>query len=361
MQEGCRQWLPLEALQASNANATVSTSTRAGAPKSCVMPHPVTQPRPPVATRTRRRRAPPVSTAGVGPARVLSCSALGKTSASGSSIAAAAVATPDVITHLHKHLPAPGSAHSQDAERLTTRLESRVASSSISASAAVEADLLAVQAHLMGANAQLVTAQAKKSLTTECVLFSRTPQRVVLPLPPARPPARPSAPPCDLRRRPSARLKAPLPAYRAAPRDVSPLAFLLLHSPKPPLYCLVHSIFPSLRSFPSLSVRARMRIAPCEPPSRDAPRASSVRALFVIPPPRRAHCTAAYLNSAVPAPLASRPSPLAPSPHSRPRRSLRPADAPVRSLILPITTQCTHPKISPAANAMSSLIPHTSN
>ncbi|KAJ7444176.1 hypothetical protein FB451DRAFT_1568461 [Mycena latifolia] len=50
----------------------------------------------------------------------------------------------------------------QDAERLTTLLESKVvSSSSTSASAAVEADLLSAQAQLAGANAQLVTAQAQ--------------------------------------------------------------------------------------------------------------------------------------------------------------------------------------------------------
>ncbi|KAJ7444215.1 hypothetical protein FB451DRAFT_1413328 [Mycena latifolia] len=91
------------------------------------MPHPLTQPRPPVAKRTTRGRAPPVSTTGVGPARVLYSSALGKTTTSGSSIAAAAVAAPDVITHLHKRLTAFDSARSQDAEWLTTRLESEAA------------------------------------------------------------------------------------------------------------------------------------------------------------------------------------------------------------------------------------------
>ncbi|KAJ7483657.1 hypothetical protein FB451DRAFT_1170245 [Mycena latifolia] len=162
-QEGHRQRLPLKALQASNATAIASTSTRADAPKSSVVPHPLTRPRPPVATCTTRGRAPPVSTAGVGPARVLSCSALGKTSASGSSIAAAAVATPEVITHLRKHLPAPGSAHSQDAERLATLLESKVASpSSISASAAVEADRLAAQVQLASATAQLLNRRSRR-------------------------------------------------------------------------------------------------------------------------------------------------------------------------------------------------------
>ncbi|KAJ7444206.1 hypothetical protein FB451DRAFT_1413320 [Mycena latifolia] len=102
-----------------------------------------------------------------------------------------------------------------------------------------QVDLLSAQAQLVGANAQLMTAQAQPAaLQAEFATALRArrvpPQRMVSPLPPARPkPVQPSALPCDWRRRPSARLKAPrLPVYRAAPRDISPLVFLLLHMPK---------------------------------------------------------------------------------------------------------------------------------
>ncbi|KAJ7435617.1 hypothetical protein FB451DRAFT_1379311 [Mycena latifolia] len=338
MQEGCRQWLPLEALQASNANPTASASSSTGAPKSSVMPHPVTQPRPPVATRTRRRRAPPVSTAGVGPARVLSCSALGKTSASGSSIAAAAVATPDVITHLHKHLPAPGSAHSQDTERLTALQSKVTSSSSISVLAAAEADLLSAQAQLVGANARLMTAQAlhaefdtalyarrasskkgrARRWSARVCLFSSSlflySARVVSPSPPARPkPVRPSAPPCDLHRRPSARLKCPCTTPR---RGTSPHSHSYFYTrPRPLLYCLVHSIHPRRRSIPSLSLSVRARIRDCAVRTYRLerwPAALVGVSTLRQSPPRRVHCTTAHLRapSSVPAPLASRPSPL---------------------------------------------------
>ncbi|KAJ7444203.1 hypothetical protein FB451DRAFT_1568475 [Mycena latifolia] len=130
-------------VQASNAITTVSTSSSTGAPNSAVMSSSLTRPRQPIATRTTHGRVPPVSTAGVGPARVLSSSALGKTSASGSSI----VAAPDVITPLPKRLTTLDSARSQEPERLTTLLASKVVSSlSTSASAAIAPDHLSAQA-----------------------------------------------------------------------------------------------------------------------------------------------------------------------------------------------------------------------
>ncbi|KAJ7435642.1 hypothetical protein FB451DRAFT_1571420 [Mycena latifolia] len=281
MQEGCRQWLPLEALQASNANPTASASSSTGAPKSSVMPHSLTQPRPPVATRTRRRRAPPVSTAGVGPARVLSCSALGKTSASGSATAAAAVATPDVITHPHKHLPAPGSAHSQDAERLTALLQSKVASSSISASAAVEADLLVAQRQLAGATAQLVNAQAKKVELDDRVRFLFS---LSAPLPPARPPVRSPVrlAPASFRA-PHGASFARTPRCTAGhlPTRPSPLAFLLLQTPT--AYGVLRTT-PNTSPAPGLSLPARLclRVRSEIAPWRVHTNAGRA-ALFVIP------------------------------------------------------------------------------
>ncbi|KAJ7483683.1 hypothetical protein FB451DRAFT_1440098 [Mycena latifolia] len=213
-------------LQASNANAIASTSTRADAPKSAVMLHPLTRHGPPIATHTTRGRAPPVSTAGVGPARVLSCSALGKTSASGSSIAAAAVATPHHVSAQAPPRPWICAQPGCRAAHHASRVQSRV-----------------VVEHLRvgrdrggppfraGANAQLVPAQVQRAAlqaeldTTlrarRAPSKKRRTRRCMSALPPAHPkPVRPFALPCDWRRRPSARLTAPrLPVYHTALRS----------------------------------------------------------------------------------------------------------------------------------------------
>ncbi|KAJ7688187.1 P-loop containing nucleoside triphosphate hydrolase protein [Mycena rosella] len=173
-------------LQASRSaiNATASTSTAStsnGPAKSAVMPRPLTRPRPPVAARPTARgaSAPPVSTvrkpsAGLGASRVPASSALTKRTASGAGVPAS-VAAPDVITHLHKRLTTLESARTQDAERLTTLLESTAASASASASSApstgaaeVQAELIIAQLQLAGATGQLNAAHAQVSaLQTE--------------------------------------------------------------------------------------------------------------------------------------------------------------------------------------------------
>ncbi|KAJ6552820.1 P-loop containing nucleoside triphosphate hydrolase protein [Mycena capillaripes] len=163
---------PLQASRnAINGNATASTSTAAsnGPPKSAVMPRPLTRPRPPAAARPTARgaSAPPVSTvrkpsAGMGvglPSRVPSSSALGKRTTSGSG-APATAAAPDVITNLHKRLTTLESARTQDTERLATLLEHK-ASSTVSVSADIHAELLAAQAQLASTTAQLTAATAQ--------------------------------------------------------------------------------------------------------------------------------------------------------------------------------------------------------
>ncbi|KAJ7022667.1 kinesin-domain-containing protein [Mycena alexandri] len=137
------------------------------------MPRPLTRPRPPIAARPTARgaSAPPVSTLRKpSSSRVPSATALGKRTASGSGASATAgsAAAPDVITHLHKRLTTLESARTQDAERLTTLLESKVAEAASASSTATahvdvntQAELFAVQAQLAGTTTQLsnITAQ----------------------------------------------------------------------------------------------------------------------------------------------------------------------------------------------------------
>ncbi|KAJ7088855.1 kinesin-domain-containing protein [Mycena belliarum] len=152
-----------------NSTNTIASTSKNALAKSAVMPRPLTRPRPPVAARPTARgaSAPPVSTirkpsTGIGASRVPSSSAIGKRTASGSTSTAASstVAAPDVITHLHKRLTTLESARTQDAERLTTLLESKVSSSS-SASAEAQSDLLAAQMQLASTTAQLNAASTQ--------------------------------------------------------------------------------------------------------------------------------------------------------------------------------------------------------
>ncbi|KAJ6579097.1 kinesin-domain-containing protein [Mycena vulgaris] len=129
------------------------------------MPRPLTRPRPPVAARPTARgaSAPPVSTVrkpsaglGTGLASRVPSSALGKRTASGSG--STTIAAPDAITNLNKRLVTLESARTQDAERLTTLLESKALST---ASADTHSELLAAQAQLASTTAQLSTANAQ--------------------------------------------------------------------------------------------------------------------------------------------------------------------------------------------------------
>ncbi|KAJ7173273.1 kinesin-domain-containing protein [Mycena filopes] len=132
------------------------------------MPRPLTRPRPPVAARPTARgaSAPPVSTLRKpSSSRVPSAAAQGKRTASGSGApATASAAAPDVITHLHKRLTTLESARTQDAERLTTLLESKAAESTAAAATVdinTQAELFAAQAQLAGTNTQLNNANAQ--------------------------------------------------------------------------------------------------------------------------------------------------------------------------------------------------------
>ncbi|KAJ7444192.1 hypothetical protein FB451DRAFT_77106 [Mycena latifolia] len=143
--------------------------------------------------------------------------------------------------------------------------------------------------------------ERRESSTMECVLFSQTPHpcRRLVPSPSARPLPRVTG--AGVLTRLSGRIVYPCitPRHRTSPRS---------HS-----YSYIPAVLPSappvlVRSFPSLSIRTRMRDrAVCT--TYRLERSSSVHALFIIPPPRHAHCTAAHLrtpSSAVPPPFPAR-------------------------------------------------------
>ncbi|KAJ7457129.1 Chs5p-Arf1p-binding proteins-domain-containing protein [Mycena galericulata] len=107
-------------LQSSTNGTNASASTSNAGPKStaAVMPRPLTRPRPPAAarpTRTRRERA----------ASLHCAQALCRSPLPGPLHSAA----PDVLMHLHKRLTTLESARTQDAECLSTLLESQATSS----------------------------------------------------------------------------------------------------------------------------------------------------------------------------------------------------------------------------------------
>ncbi|KAJ7435626.1 hypothetical protein FB451DRAFT_1194461 [Mycena latifolia] len=203
-------------VQASNPNATASTSTSTGAPNS-VMPCPLTCPRPPAAT-------------------------------------------PDVIARLHQRLTALESARSQDAERITTLLESKGASSSPSLAASA-ADLLSAQAQpSLTPRSVRVGRRARRGELDDgvCSLLPHSAARgVTLAARPsqARPPVR------SPMRLGSASFRASHGASFArvppAPRDISPLASLLLHTPKA---STVLSAAPNTSHSPVFPFQFRLRL-----------------------------------------------------------------------------------------------------
>ncbi|KAJ7643404.1 P-loop containing nucleoside triphosphate hydrolase protein [Mycena polygramma] len=125
--------------------------------------------------------------------RVPASSALGKRTASGSTVASAAA--PDVITNLHKRLATLESARSQDTERLATLLESQAAATTSSSTAAADAhidahaaaaaaaadahaELLATQAQLASTATQLSNASAQLSILQSELLAAKTALRL---------------------------------------------------------------------------------------------------------------------------------------------------------------------------------------
>ncbi|KAJ7444198.1 hypothetical protein FB451DRAFT_1434709, partial [Mycena latifolia] len=320
-QEGYRQWLPLEAPESLQCQCTASTSTSTGAPTSAVMLRPLTRHRPPVAA-------------------------------------------PAVITDPPQapHYPRVRMQQGCRATRPAPRVQSHVVVQHLR----VGRDR--AQAQLAGATAQLVTAQAQAAaLQAEFATMLRArrarrkgrarrwsafsflalrsawchPRRRLDPRPPTRQ--------LPVRLAPAS-FPPRLPVYHAAPWDISPVAFLLLHTRYTAWYT---QYTPSSGPFPPCPCTRECEIAPCElhTASSDAPRSSSVHALLAAHP--RAP------SSAVPVPLVSRTSPLVPSPHSRPSPLTPPCGCAhaLTHTAHNYPTECTHPEISPAANRISSLIP----
>ncbi|KAJ7444167.1 hypothetical protein FB451DRAFT_1568452 [Mycena latifolia] len=243
-----------------------STSTRAGAPTSAIMPHPLTQPRPAVATRTTRGRAPPVSTTGIGPARILLLGTredhhIGVFHRRSRLHRARRHHTSAQAPHRLRLRAQPGRRTAHHASRV--RNDVVASSSSTSASAAVEADLLPAQAELAGATAQLVNAQAKKVELEDGRVAAGSSQAV-----------RPSAPRATcagVLPHVSRRLVCPWTTPR---RGTSPHSHSYFYIRlRPPLT----QYMPANGPFPPCPCPRECEIAPCElhTASSDAPRSSS--------------------------------------------------------------------------------------